>query len=48
VLYGHLASQCPSKTKTLLVKVHIEDAEEEDDLEVFVHQQDDSNASAGE
>jgi len=47
--YGHLASQCPSQTKTLFVKVPIEDIkEEEDDGEVVVHQQDDSDASVEE
>ena len=40
---GHLASQCPSQTKTLFVEIPIEDIEGEDDGEV--HQQnDDSNA----
>ena len=44
--YGHLASQCPSQTKTLFVKISIEDIEEEDDGEVAIHQQeDDSDAS---
>ena len=47
--YGHLASQCPSQTKTLFVKVSIEDIEEEeDDGEVVLHQQDDSDASVEE
>ena len=42
---GHLANQYPSQTKTLLVKVPIEDVEE--GLEVVVHHQDvDSDASA--
>ena len=35
--YGHLASQCPSQTKILLVKFSIEDVEEEGDVEVAVH-----------
>jgi len=35
--YKHLASQCLSQTKALLVKVLIEDVEE-NDLEVVVHQ----------
>jgi len=35
--YGHLASQWPSQTKTLLVKIPIKDVEE-DGLEVIVHQ----------
>ena len=39
--YGHIASQCPSQTKTLLVKVHIEDVED-GDFEVVMHQQDDA------
>ena len=39
--YGHLASKCPSQTKTLIVKVPIEDIkEEENDGEVVVYQQD--------
>jgi len=47
--YGHLASQCPSQTKTQFVKVTIEDIEEEDDGDVVVHQQDDdSDASVEE
>ena len=47
--YGHLASQCLSQTKTLFVKVPVEDIEEEDDGEVIVHQQDDdSDASVEE
>ena len=42
--YGHLASQCPSQTKILFVKVSIEDLkEEEDDGVVVVHQQDDDS-----
>jgi len=43
----HLTSQYPSQTKILLVKVPIEDIEEEEDaIEVIVHQQkDDSDAS---
>ena len=45
VRHGHLASQCPSQTKTFLVEVPIEDVEE--GLEVAVHQHDDdSDASA--
>ena len=47
--YGHLASQCPSQTKTLLVEVSIEEVEEENSLKVTMHQQDDdSDASAEE
>jgi len=48
--YGHLASQCPSQTKTLFVEVPTEDIEEEeDDGEAVVHQQDDdSDASVEE
>jgi len=47
--YEYLACQCPSQTKALLVEVSIEDVEEEDDLEVTVHQQeDDSDAFVGE
>ena len=43
--YGHLTSQI----KTLLVELPIEDVEEEDDVEVVVHQQDnDSDASIEE
>ena len=41
---GHIANQCPSPTKTLLVHVPIEE-DEDDGLEVVVHQQNDSNAS---
>jgi len=45
--YGHLTSQCPSQTKTLLVEVPID--VKEDGLKVIVHQQhDDSDASAEE
>ena len=40
---GHLASQCPSQTKTLLVEIPIEEIEREDDGEVVVHQQDDDS-----
>jgi len=48
--YGHFASQCPSQTKTLFVKIFIKDIEEEgDDVEVAMHQQyDDSDASVEE
>ena len=47
--YKHLASQCPSQTKTLLVEVLIEDIEEEvDDVEVVVHQQDDDSDASVE
>ena len=47
--YGHLASQCPNQnqTKILLVKVSIEDVEE-DGLEVTVHQQDDDSDTSAE
>ena len=41
--YGHLASQCPSQTKTLFVEIPIEDIEREDDGEVAMHQQDDDS-----
>ena len=40
--YIHFASQCLSQTKTLLVEVPIEDVEEEDDVEVIVHQHNDT------
>ena len=40
--YEHLANLCPSQNKTLLVEILIED-EEEDGLEVTVHQQDDKS-----
>ena len=36
-LKGMDTNQCLSQTKTLLVKVFIEDVEEDDDLEVIVH-----------
>jgi len=46
--YEHLASQCPSQNKILLVEVFIEDVEEHN-LKVIVHQQDDDpDASAEE
>ena len=41
--YGHLASQCPSQTKTLFVEIPIENIEGEDDGEEVVHQQDDDS-----
>ena len=43
----HLASRCPSQTKTLFVEVSIEDIEEEDD-EVVIHQQDDDSYASVE
>ena len=44
--YGHLTSQYPSQTKTLLVKVPIEDVEEEGDVEVAKHQQHDNSGAS--
>ena len=45
--YEHFANQYLCQTKTLLVEAPIEEGEEEDSLEVVVHQQnDDSDASA--
>jgi len=45
--YEHLTSQYPSQTKTLLVKIFIEDVQE-NGLEVTVHQQDDDSDVFGE